>query len=470
MAKIIVTSRVTKNSPVGNAGNLVKYMGTREGVEKLPMKEETVAATVRQQRLIRQILKADPDAKNYPEYQEYLSAPTKINATEFLDAYIERNADRVNDLQKLVEYMAERPGVEKLGKHGLFSMTDDPIDLDQVAKEVANHPGYIWTHVVSLHREDAERLGYNNAAAWKDLVRRNVTELAAAHKIDLDNLQWYAAFHNTAYHPHIHLLVYAKDAKQGWLSKKGIDELRSAFGNDIFRQEQYKLFTMETELRDRLKEEARERIRKLVEELEQSYAPDADLLDLFQKLIDQLGSYKGRWQYGYLPPEMKETVDAIVHKLAVDDRIAELYNEWIAVNKEKLSLYHEKETPPVALEDNKEFRSIKNEIIRCAVDAMQTPEAQYTSVYHRSSLRIIAVTLAKLISASYDKRRQNCKARSTDDYAPRSSRRKLPTGSKWTSLFRMKAGARPCDGGAKSAPHNQRIREVRVNAFFALFC
>ena len=406
MAKIIVTSRVTKNSPAGNAGNLVKYMGTREGVEKLPLNEETVAATVRQQRLIRQILKADPDAKKYPEYQEYLSAPTKINATEFLDAYIERNADRVHDLQKLVEYMAERPGVEKLGKHGLFSMTDDPIDLDQVAEEVANHPGYIWTHVVSLHREDAERLGYNNAEAWKELVRRNTIELAAAHKIDLDNLQWYAAFHNTAHHPHIHLLVYAKDAKQGWLSKQGIDELRSAFGNDIFRNEQHKLFTMETELRDRLKEEARERIRKLVEELENAYAPDADLLDLFQKLIDQLGTYKGRRQYGYFPPEMKETVDAIVRKLAEDDCIAELYNEWTAINKEKLSLYHEKETPPVALEDNKEFRSIKNEIIRCAADVMRTPEAQYTSVYHRSSLRMVAVTLAKLISASYDKRRQ----------------------------------------------------------------
>ena len=406
MAKIIVTSRVTKNSPAGNAGNLVKYMGTREGVEKLLLNEETVAATVRQQRLIKQILKADPDAKNYPEYQEYLLATTKTNATEFLDAYIERNADRVNDLQKLVEYMAERPGVEKLGKHGLFSMTDDPIDLDQVAEEVANHPGYIWTHVVSLHREDAERLGYNNAEAWKELVRRNTIELAAAHKIDLDNLQWYAAFHNTANHPHIHLLVYAKDAKQGWLSRQGIDELRSAFGNDIFRQEQYKLFTMETELRDRLKEEARERIRKLVEELENAYAPDADLLDLFQKLIDQLGSYKGRRQYGYLPPEMKETVDAIVHKLAEDKCIAGLYNEWTAVNKEKLSLYHEKETPPVALEDNKEFRSIKNEIIRYAVNVMQTPEAQHSSVYHRSSLRMLAVTLAKLISASYDKRRQ----------------------------------------------------------------
>ena len=430
MPKIIVTSRIIRNSPKGNAGNLVKYMGTREGVEKLPMNETDQPATVRQQRLIRQILKADPSAKNYPEYQEYLSVQTKTNATEFLDAYIERNADHVNDLQKLVEYMAERPGVEKLGKHGLFSMTDDPIDLDQVAEDVANHPGYIWTHVVSLHREDAERLGYNNAEVWKELVRRNMIELASAHKIDLDNLQWYAAFHNKTHHPHIHLLVYAKDAKQGWLSKQGIDELRSAFGNDIFRNEQHKLFTMETELRDRLKEEARERIKKLVEELENAYAPDADLLNLFQKLIDQLGTYKGRKQYGYFPPEMKETVNSIVRALAKDERIAELYNEWTAINREKLSLYHEKKTPPVSLEDNKEFRSIKNEIIKYAAELVNTPEAHLSSVYRRSALRLIAVTLAKLISASYNKHRQKLQSQIDERLRSKIEQKKAAHGLK----------------------------------------
>ena len=430
MPKIIVTSRIIKNSPKGNAGNLVKYMARREGVEKLPLNEETVAATVRQQRLIRQILKADPDAKNYPEYQEYLSAATKTNATEFLDAYVERNADRVNDLQKLVEYMAERPGVEKLGKHGLFSMTDEPIDLDQVAAEVANHPGNIWTHVVSLHREDAERLGYNNAEAWKELVRRNVVELAAAHKIDLDNLQWYAAFHNTGHHPHIHLLVYAKDAKQGWLSKNGIDDLRSAFGNDIFRNEQHKLFTMETELRDRLKEEARERLEKLLEELEQSYAPDANLLHLFQTLIDQLSTYKGRKQYGYFPPEMKETVDAIVRALAKDERIAELYDEWTAINREKLSLYHEKETPPVPLEDNKEFRSIKNEIIKYAAELAETPEAQLSSVYHRSALRMLAVSLGKLLADGYVKRQKKLQSQIDERLRSKIEQKKAAHGIK----------------------------------------
>lgn len=147
---------------------------------------------------------------------------SKANATEFINAFIERNADRIGDMDKLVSYISQRPGVEKLGSHGLFSQTDGKIDLDSVADKVGHHAGIIWTHVISLHREDAERLGYNNAQAWNDLVRRNITEIAEAQKIDLDNLQWYGAFHNTTYHPHMHLLVYAKDAKQGWLTKKGI--------------------------------------------------------------------------------------------------------------------------------------------------------------------------------------------------------------------------------------------------------
>ena len=209
MAKIIVSSRYVRNTPKRSAANLVRYMGTREGVEKVPVGIEDGPATVRQQRLIKDLLETDADAKNTFEYQDYENNPTKQNATEFIDAFIERNADRTGEIDKLVKYMAERPGVEKLGPHGLFNQYDDKIDLDSVAEEVGQHQGVVWTHVVSLHREDAERLGYNKAEVWKDLVRRNMTELAKAHKIDLDQLQWYAAFHNTTHHPHIHLLVYA---------------------------------------------------------------------------------------------------------------------------------------------------------------------------------------------------------------------------------------------------------------------
>ncbi len=368
MAKIIVSSRYVRNTPKRSAANLVRYMGTREGVEKVPIGNEDGPATVRQQRLIKDLLKTDADAKNTFEYQDYENNPTKRNATEFIEAFIERNADRVEEIDKLVKYMAERPGVEKLGPHGLFNQYDDKIDLDSVAEEVGQHQGIVWTHVVSLHREDAERLGYNKAEVWKDLVRRNMTELAKAHKIDLDQLQWYAAFHNTTHHPHIHLLVYSKDPRQGWLSKKGIDELRNVFGKDIFRFEQQKLFRMETELRDKLKDEVEEDLFQKVVDARNRYVPTPEAVLLFRKLAAQLKKQPGKKVYAYLPKEVKQTVDQIVAELAKSEEISGLYKEWNKINREKLSLYREKKEPDIPLEDNPEFRSIKNKIIKAVLE------------------------------------------------------------------------------------------------------
>ena len=394
-----------RNTPKRSATDLVKYMGTREGVEKVAEGIDNSPATVRQQRLVQDIIKFDSSAKDYGEYQDYESFPIKSNASEFIDAFIERNADRIGDMDKLVSYMAERPGVEKLGSHGLFSQTNDKIDLDSVAEKVGQHKGIIWTHVISLHREDAERLGYNRAEAWRELVRRNVTELAEAQKIDISNLQWYGAFHNTAHHPHMHLLVYSKDAKQGWLTKKGIDELRSALGNDIFRLEQYKLFTMETDLRDRLKKESREKIERLLAKIRDSYAPTSETEMLFLKLVSQLKTCKGRKQYGYLPKDVKDTVNKIVAELAKNESIAKLNSEWNKVNREKLSLYFEKKEPDIPLEDNPEFRSIKNVIVRSAALAMRIMEAEPTHSYDAgSAMRSVAGALCKIISKSYDKK------------------------------------------------------------------
>lgn len=368
MAKVIVSSRYVRNTPKRSAANLVRYMGTREGVEKVPVGIEEGPATVRQQRLIHDLIKTDADAKNTFEYQDYENNPTKQNATEFIEAFIERNADRVEEIDKLVTYMAERPGVEKLGPHGLFNQYDDKIDLDSVAEEVGQHQGIIWTHVISLHREDAERLGYNRAEAWKNLVRRNMMELAKAHQIDLDQLQWYAAFHNTTHHPHIHRLVYAKDARQGWLSKQGIDELRNVFGNDIFRFEQQKLFRMETELRDKLKDEVEMNLFQKVIDARNSYAPTPEAVLLLRKLASQLKKQSGKKVYAYLPKEVKQTVDQIVAELAKSEGISGLYKEWNEINREKLSLYREKKEPDLPLEDNPEFRSIKNKIIKAVLD------------------------------------------------------------------------------------------------------
>ncbi len=165
MPRLICTSRYIKNSKSKNAGNLIKYMGTREGVEKLPNGFDSKPATQKQHELICDLLRAYPPVWKYPEFQKYITEHSKGAATECINAFIERNADQIPDVKKLVSYMAERPGVEKIGKHGLFSQSDDKIDLDKICDEVANHDGVIWTHVVSLTREDAERLGYNKAAA-----------------------------------------------------------------------------------------------------------------------------------------------------------------------------------------------------------------------------------------------------------------------------------------------------------------
>ena len=369
MPKIIVTSTFRKGGGAGkkgSAGGLLKYMGTREGVEKLPLSQANTPATKQQKTLIESVIKRIPDAVQYPEYQEFLRAGTKGAANEFLNSLLKQE-EEAEKIGKLVSYMAERPGVVKLGKHGLFSQTDDPIDLDKASEEVASHEGYIWTHIVSLHREDAERLGYNNAESWKSLVRRNVTTIAEAHKIPLSDLQWYAAFHDTGHHPHIHLMVYSK-GQEGYLSKQSIDSLRSCFGNDIFQQEQYHLFQLQTGLREDIKEKSEQKIRDLIAQAETESAPNEQLQLLFVKLRKQLEQHKGKKVYGYLPKEIKATVNEIVTYLSHEPAIEKLYKEWNKVNQEKLSLYYENKDPTVPLDDNKEFRSIKNMIIKAVME------------------------------------------------------------------------------------------------------
>lgn len=386
MPKIIVTSTYRKGGgggKKGGAGGLLKYIGTREGVEKLPLSQTKAPATKQQKSLIESVIKRIPDATQYPEYQEFLKAETKGTAIKFLNAVLkqEEAAERIG---KLVSYMAERPGVVKLGKHGLFSQTDDPINLDKAAEEVANHEGYIWTHIVSLHREDAERLGYNNAEAWKSLVRRNVTSIAEAHRIPLSDLQWYAAFHDTGHHPHIHLLVYSK-GQEGYLSKQSIDTLRSSFGNVIFHQEQYHLFQLQTGLRDDIKEKSEQKIRDLIAQAETESVPNEQLQFLFVKLRKQLDQHKGKKVYGYLPKQIKATVNEIVSHLATEPAIEELYKEWNNVNREKLSLYYENIDATVPLVDNKEFRSIKNMIIKAVMELPPDVEVTHSEASKEDS-------------------------------------------------------------------------------------
>lgn len=404
MPKIIFTSRYIKHPAKVNAGKLIRYMGTREGVEKLPTGIDNKPPTKKQRELICECITAVPEALMYPELKMYQEQETRYTASEFLDAFIEHNADRIDGVKKLVKYYGERPGVEKLGRHGLFSQTDDKIDIDKIADEVSNHKGILWTHVISLQREDAERLGYNNAEAWKELVRRNAMQIAEAHKIAPSEMQWYAAFHNTTHHPHIHLMVYSKDAKQGYLTNKGIEDMRSLFAKDIFRNEMYLTFTLETQMRDEVRAEAKKRIDELLRDAETPSPASEEIQNLYVRLISQLSNYKGKKVYGYLPKNIKQTVNDIVVELAKDERIADLYAEWNKANHEKLSVYYDKEKPDIPLEDNKEFRSIKNAVIRSAVLMMKT-EQQGQPISVNSSVGNLVIQLAKAIASSCHKRR-----------------------------------------------------------------
>ena len=345
--------------------DLIRYMATREGVEKLPSGQKYNIASSKQHDLILSVVKNFPQSKKFLEYDDYYALPTIENANEFLDAVAERYADRADELKGLVNYISNRPGVEKLGSHGLFTQFDMPIDLDTVAERVANHDGVIWTEVVSLRREDAERLHFNNAEAWKNLVRRNMNEIAKAHRIKVDDLEWYGAFHNTTHHPHIHLVILSK-GQEGFLSEKGIKELRRAFGQDIFRDEQYKLATIETGYRNELKDNLADLLQQI--QARQSL-PNVDYyLFLLRKIKDELQQQKGKKLYGYLPRKMKRLVDFALRELAKESDLAEIYSMWNEVNREKLSLYYDtKDKPDVSIEKNPELCSLKNMLIRTAL-------------------------------------------------------------------------------------------------------
>ena len=319
------------------------------------------------------------DVADMPELRAFLDEPTRYRASEFIDAVLDAHADDLADVPELMKYIANRPGVEKIGSHGLFSQTDEPINLEEAVKTVEDRKGNVWNHIISLKAEDAARLHYDNADAWKHLIRRNINELAQIHHMKPSDIQWYAAFHEKDHHPHIHMLVFSKSGK-GYLSKKGMEKMRSVFTNDIFRGEMFRMFTNQTEIRNRLKSEFND----LLEETLCSESPfQMYYLALLGRLRKELDGCKGKKVYGYLPKKVKRFVDYAVAQFANDPSIKVLYQKWCEVNRQKLSMYHDSlQEPDVPLEDNSAFRSLKNAVIRAALamDFTQLPTDNYINI------------------------------------------------------------------------------------------
>ena len=257
-----------------------------------------------------------------------------------------------------MEYMAERPR-----SHGLFG-DEDNVDMDDVMKELNEYPGNIWTHIISLKREDAERLGYDHAAQWRNLIRTHRNEIAAAMNIPPSDFRWYAAFHDEGGHPHIHMMAWSAKPGQAYLSKDGIRKIKSVLTNDIFKQEMLHTYEQKSSSRDELVRKARGELKSLVQEMQTSIGSHPEVEALMMTLATQLETVTGKKKYGYLPKAVKKTVNEIVDQMEQLPVIDECYQVWWELQCQIEDFYSEKERRRPPLSEQKEFRSIKNAVIQ----------------------------------------------------------------------------------------------------------
>jgi TPR repeat protein len=374
LPKLIVTSRYLKSGS-GKKKQLyhyVKYIATREGSVPIPNANETAPATKSQQELISSLLHDFPDSKELFEYEDYQKNPTIKNGSALISVILDRNMDRLTSRENYVGYLANRPGAVKFGSHGLFSQSDEPINLEKVAKEIANHGGNVWTHVVSLRRDNAQAMGYDNLKAWRELVKRQISNIAKNQKIDMANLKWYAAFHDKKTNPHVHIIVYSTNEREGFLTNHGIEKIRSGFANDIYADELHHLYAQQTDLRNQMKKESEQLMKQLADNISQNDVDNAELIDLVAKLHEQLNSSKGKKVYGYLKADVKKTVDEIFIRLSENESIQKMYSLWCEMEQQKHDVYSSARVQFPKLADNKEFKSVKNMIIQTVLD-MNSP-------------------------------------------------------------------------------------------------
>lgn len=279
------------------------------------------------------------------------------------------------------EYIATREGVEILrggmlgyigerqGSNGLFSDEGEKINLSAISREIDEHPGNVWGMIISLKREDAERLGYNSAEQWINLFRSHRNDIAKEMHISPSNLRWYAAYHNKETNPHVHVMVWSKEPQEPYLSREGIHNLKQTFATDIFRQELTSIYKKQTEVRDDLKEKYKAHIAKVVAEIKNSdHAVSHELVMKMQLLSEKLEKHKGKKIYGYLPKETKALVGEIVKMLGSDPQLSELYDSWYGYKCETVRTYTDTMPDKIPLEENKEFNSIRNAVVSATRD------------------------------------------------------------------------------------------------------
>ena len=371
MARLIQKSGYIKN---GKTSGYMEYVATRDGVEII---NSTEPVTKKQEQFIKRLLKDFPDAKELFEYSDYLQMPSRGTASAFIATTLDTHLHEVESESGYMSYIAQRPRAEKHGGHGLFSEAD-VTDLKAAKAELEAHNGKVWTFIFSLRREDAERLGYNKAAAWQNLLKHESAAIAEAMRIRTDDLRWYAAYHDEGHHPHVHMMVWSAEPKKGYLTREGIAAMRSKMTNAIFHEEMKELYIKKDAAYKESVQTAKESLLMYIRMLESSESTDPVIEQKLRYLSQTLEQVDGRHVYGYLPKEVKAQVDEIVERLAQLPEVAACYDQWWRL-KDEIAGYYGRNTPPhQPLVLQKEFRDIKNFIIREA-ETIREPTPLQTS-------------------------------------------------------------------------------------------
>ena len=359
MARLIVKSPYIQCGKQ-NASGYLSYIATRERVEIIP---DDRPPTRKQEQLIAKLTKDFPDVKELLEYEDYTQHPTKANASSLITLALEEHWKQVQQTDGYMKYIATRPRTERLGDHGLFGDTDH-VDLGAAMSELEHYTGNVWTHILSLHREDAERLGYNNAQAWRALLRAHRNDIAATMHIPPQDFRWYAAFHNEGHHPHVHMMAWSVKQRQAHLDRGGIRQMKSQLTNDIFQQELLHVYEQKSASRDELVKETRKVMLELSRQMRETVCEHTQAEQMIWKLSRQLGEVKGKKSYGYLPRPMKRQVDEIVDQLEQIPVVNECYQKWWELQCQVNAFYSGKKQQRPPLSKQKEFRAIRNAVIR----------------------------------------------------------------------------------------------------------
>ena len=362
-----------------SAGGYMKYIATREGVEVLTGKGP---ATEKQKEMVSKLLKDFPDMRDSFEYEDYKQAPTLHNASALISAALDTHMQNLQSENGYLRYIATRPGTEKHGAHGLFCRQENT-DLTAAMHDLTAHDGNVWTIIYSLHREDAERLGYNNAAAWRKLLVSQQNKFAEAFHIPASALHWYAAYHDADTHPHIHMMIWTD--QETVLKRDAVVKLRSAMTNSIFQAELENLYIRKDAAYKDVTEAARTAMHGLVDRLESIENPPESIQQKMLKLALELRTVGGKKQYGYLKKPLKDKVNEIVDELEKLPEVAAYYAVWNGLRDTLEGYYKNRPRQHNPLSQQKEFRTIKNAIIQEAERLRQQMEQTQTASEQKSS-------------------------------------------------------------------------------------